>query len=74
MELIVKAIMFIVVAQRTKKGRKDVDRLQVKLAYDSIWGVKAEIGHLRNIKTVYVIMVSNVKISVTLPDLNKNSI
>ena len=41
MELIVKAIMFIVVAQRTKKGRKDVDRLQVKLAYDSIRCVKA---------------------------------
>ena len=74
MELVVQAIMFIVVAQRTEKGRKNIDRCQVELANDAVRSVKAEVSHLRNVKTVYVIMVCYVKVCVTLPNLNQNSI
>ena len=74
MELVVQAIMFIVVAQRTEKGRKNIDGCQVELADDSVRCVKAEVSHLRNVKTVYVIMVCYVKVSVALPNLNQNRI
>ena len=73
MKLVVKAIVLVVVAQSSKNSSKDIDWCQVQLFNDRILTIEAEVCHLSHIKTVYIIMVSHIKISVTLPDLDQYS-
>ena len=73
MKLVVKAIVLVVVAQSSKNSSKDIDWCQVQLFNDCILTIEAEVCHLSHIKTVYIIMVSHIKVSVTLPDLDQYS-
>ena len=73
MKLVVKAIVLVVVAQSSKNSGEDIYWCQVQFINDPILAVEAEIGHLSHIKTVYIIMISDVEISVTLPDLDHYS-
>lgn len=73
MKLVVKAIVLVIVAQSSKNSSKDIDWRQVQLFNDCILAIEAEVCHLSHIKSVYIIMVSHIKISVTLPDLDHYS-
>ena len=73
MKLVVKAIVLVVMAQSSKDSSKDIDWRQVQLFNDRILAIEAEVCHLSHIKSVYIIMVSHIKISVTLPDLDHYS-
>ena len=73
MKLVVKAIVLVIVAQSSKNSSKNIDWCQVQLFNDRILAIEAEVSHLSHIKSMYIIMVSHIKISVTLPDLDQYS-
>ena len=73
MKLVVKAVVFVIMAQSSKNSSKNINWCQVKLFNDCILAIEAEICHLSHIKAMYIIMISHIKISVTLPDLDQYS-
>ena len=72
-KLVVKAVVLVIVAQSSKNSSKNIDWCQVQLFNDRILAIEAEVSHLSHIKSMYIIMVSHIKISVTLPDLDQYS-
>ena len=72
-KLVVKAVVLVIVAQSSKNSCKNIYWCQVQLFNDRILAIEAEVCHLSHIKSMYIIMVSHIKISVTLPDLDQYS-